>query len=120
MPFDEARGERLKGLVGSREIQEFSRQIDVSPGSLYGYFRGNPIGGIALAKLSEALGVSQEEIVNGPSGEAEADERSSQELLREILASQQELIATALRVERLLRDRREQEQPDVRRRSAGG
>lgn len=117
MPFDEARGARLKALVGSREIQEFCRQIDVSPGSLYSYFRGQPIGGIALRRLSEALDVPQEEIVNGPSEEVEADERSSQELLREILASQQELTATALRVERLLKDRREQERPDARRRS---
>jgi len=120
MPFDRERGERLKALIGNREIEEFSRQTGIGRTSLYGYMRGNPIGGINLARLSEALEVTEGEIVSGPTGEAAADERPTQELLREILASQQELTATALRVERLLKDRREQEQHDTQRRSASG
>ena len=112
-------GERLKALIGSREIGEFSRQTGIGRTSLYGYMRGNSIGGINLAKLAETLGVTQDEIVSGSTGEAEADERSTQDLLRDLLATQQELNATALRVERLLKGRHEQGQRDARRQSAG-
>lgn len=121
MPFDEERGKRLKAFLGDWEIEEFARQTGIGKTSLYGYMRGEPISGRNLAKICDELHLTRDEIVKGSQAEAtEADDRTTADLLRELVAGQQELTAVALRVERLLKAQREPGQHDVRRRSAGG
>lgn len=128
IPEDRERGLRISELVedGGWQVAHLAREVGVDRGRIYDWMNGAPMNSTSLAALAGVLNTTREFLLtgNGPlspkPSATEAGESETQDLLRELVAGQQELTATALRVERLLRDRREQEQPGAQRRSGGG